>query len=206
MKWPEWHFISLYAWHSSQNKVPLQPVQRSRDSSVSIAIGYGLNGQGSIPGKGKILFSSPQHPDWLGPTQPPIQWVPGALPLGVKRPGREVTTHLHLVLRSRMVELYLHSPIRIHGVVLNSLSTETTLPFTSWTIHLVYMDIQTDLPVKYGKEFLFHMIKKLSTKWHSHRHGSRPAQISCKSVSHLKKTASWNKKEITLVERFDHFY
>jgi hypothetical protein len=24
----------------------------------------------------------------LGPTQPPIQWVPGALLLGVKRPGR----------------------------------------------------------------------------------------------------------------------
>jgi hypothetical protein len=26
----------------------------------------------------------------LGPRQPPIQWVPGALSLGVKRPGREV--------------------------------------------------------------------------------------------------------------------
>jgi hypothetical protein len=25
----------------------------------------------------------------LEPTQPPIQWVPGALSLGVKRPGRE---------------------------------------------------------------------------------------------------------------------
>jgi hypothetical protein len=25
----------------------------------------------------------------LGPTQPPIQWVPGALSLGVKRRGRE---------------------------------------------------------------------------------------------------------------------
>jgi hypothetical protein len=25
----------------------------------------------------------------LGPTQPPIQWIPGALSLGVKRPGRE---------------------------------------------------------------------------------------------------------------------
>jgi hypothetical protein len=25
----------------------------------------------------------------LGPTQPPIQWVPGALSLGVKRPRRE---------------------------------------------------------------------------------------------------------------------
>jgi hypothetical protein len=24
-----------------------------------------------------------------GPTQPPIQWVPGALSLGVKRPGSE---------------------------------------------------------------------------------------------------------------------
>jgi hypothetical protein len=25
----------------------------------------------------------------MGPTQPPIQWVPGDLSLGVKRPGRE---------------------------------------------------------------------------------------------------------------------
>jgi hypothetical protein len=25
----------------------------------------------------------------LGPTQPPIQWVPAVLSLGVKRPGRE---------------------------------------------------------------------------------------------------------------------
>jgi hypothetical protein len=33
----------------------------------------------------------------LGPTQPPIQWVPGDLPLGVK-----LTTHFHLVPRSRM--------------------------------------------------------------------------------------------------------
>jgi hypothetical protein len=38
----------------------------------------------------------------LGPTQPPIQWVPGALSLGVKRPGVKLTTHLHLVPRSRM--------------------------------------------------------------------------------------------------------
>jgi hypothetical protein len=27
----------------------------------------------------------------LGPTQPPIQWVPGALSVGVKRPGREAS-------------------------------------------------------------------------------------------------------------------
>jgi hypothetical protein len=29
------------------------------------------------------------HPVRLGPTQPPIQWVPGAVSLGVKWPGRE---------------------------------------------------------------------------------------------------------------------
>jgi hypothetical protein len=38
----------------------------------------------------------------LGPTQPPIQWVPGALSLGVKRRGVKLTTHLHLTPRSRM--------------------------------------------------------------------------------------------------------
>jgi hypothetical protein len=37
----------------------------------------------------------------LGPTQPPVQWVPGILSPGVKR-GRGVmlTTHPHLVPRS----------------------------------------------------------------------------------------------------------
>jgi hypothetical protein len=30
----------------------------------------------------------------------------------------KLTTHLYLELKSRMVELYLHSPIYLHGVVL----------------------------------------------------------------------------------------
>jgi hypothetical protein len=33
--------------------------------------------------------------------------------------GVKIITHLHLVLRSRMVELYLHSPIYLYGTVLN---------------------------------------------------------------------------------------
>jgi hypothetical protein len=35
--------------------------------SVGIAVGYGLDGQGSIPGRVKrfLFFSSLQHPDWL---------------------------------------------------------------------------------------------------------------------------------------------
>jgi hypothetical protein len=51
----------------------------------------------------------------LGSTQPPVQWVPGGKTAG----GEKLTTHLHLVPRSRMMELYRHSPTRLHGVVLN---------------------------------------------------------------------------------------
>jgi hypothetical protein len=56
----------------------------------------------------------------LWPTQPPIQWVSGVVSLGVKRPGREAD---HSPPSSAEVkewaELYLHSPIRLHGVVLS---------------------------------------------------------------------------------------
>jgi hypothetical protein len=47
----------------------------------------------------------------LGPTQPPIQWIPKVLSTGVKRPERkgDLTIHLHLVVRLRYVELYLQS-------------------------------------------------------------------------------------------------
>jgi hypothetical protein len=33
----------------------------------------------------EYFYSSP----YPGPTQPPVQWVPGAISLGVKRQGRE---------------------------------------------------------------------------------------------------------------------
>jgi len=54
----------------------------------------------------------------LGPTQPPVQWVPGVHSPGVKR-GRGVTltTHPHLVPRSWMSRKYTSSPPkRLHGV------------------------------------------------------------------------------------------
>jgi hypothetical protein len=65
----------------------------SRDSSVGIALGYGLHDRGC-----RVRFpagdgnSSLNHrvQNGSGPTQPPIQWVPAALSVGVKRPGREV--------------------------------------------------------------------------------------------------------------------
>jgi hypothetical protein len=47
----------------------------------------------------------------LGPNQPPIQWFSGHFPRNKEAGGMKLTTHLHLVPRSRMVELYLHSPM-----------------------------------------------------------------------------------------------
>jgi hypothetical protein len=38
---------------------------------------------------GHIFITNSVSRPALGPTQPPIHWVPGALSLGVKRPGRE---------------------------------------------------------------------------------------------------------------------
>ena len=46
-----------------------------RDSSVGIATRYGLDGLGIESWWGRD-FPHPSRPD-LGPTQPPVQWVPG---------------------------------------------------------------------------------------------------------------------------------
>jgi hypothetical protein len=64
----------------------------SRDSADGIATGYGLGDRGcqsSSPGRVKNFFLSTSSRPVLGHTQPPSQCIPGALSLGVKRPGRE---------------------------------------------------------------------------------------------------------------------
>jgi hypothetical protein len=63
-----------------------------------------------LAGLGIFLFTIVSRPA-LKPTQPPIQWVLGALSLGIKRPGREAD---HSPPSSdevkECVEVYLHSP------------------------------------------------------------------------------------------------
>jgi hypothetical protein len=71
-----------------------------RDCSVGTETSFGLDGWGSIPCRVKIfLFSTASRPT-MGPTQPSIQVVPGQSGRGIN-----LTIYLHLVPRSRMVEL-----------------------------------------------------------------------------------------------------
>jgi hypothetical protein len=89
-------------------------IMKRRDSSVGIALGYGLDNRGSrvrfTAGAGnfslhhRVQNSSEAHPA-------PIQWVPGALPLEVKRPGREADHSPPSNTEVKeWVELYIYSP------------------------------------------------------------------------------------------------
>jgi hypothetical protein len=60
------------------------PMHRSQDSNELRA---GRSGFGSR--KGKILLIHTAPIPALGPSQPPIQWIPEAISPRVKRPGRE---------------------------------------------------------------------------------------------------------------------
>jgi hypothetical protein len=67
---------------------PLGLTYKSRDSSVGIALGHGLDDRVSripFPAAGTGNFSLHHHVQ----NGSGAQWVPGALSLGVERPGRE---------------------------------------------------------------------------------------------------------------------
>ena len=77
-----------------------------RDSLVSTATGYGLDVSGFESRCGRD-FTHPSRPA-VGPTQPPIQWVPG-ISRGLSGRGVALTTHPHLAPRLKEgVELYLY--------------------------------------------------------------------------------------------------
>jgi hypothetical protein len=70
----------------------------------------GVLGFDSRLGLGIFLFTT-AYRTALGPTQPPIQWVPGVLSLGVKRPEREADHSSPSSAKpNEWVELYVHSP------------------------------------------------------------------------------------------------
>jgi hypothetical protein len=95
----------------------------SRGSSVGIALGYGLDDRGSrvrfSAGAGNFSFSTASRKA-LGLTQPPIQWEPGALSLGLRRPGREANHSPPSSAEVKNAWSYTSTPpIRLHGVLLS---------------------------------------------------------------------------------------
>jgi hypothetical protein len=82
-------------------------------SQYSVWLWAGRPGErGSIPSRGERIFpiASLSRPA-LGPTQPPVQWVPVVLSPGVKSGlGVTLTTHPHVMPRSIMSRSYISSP------------------------------------------------------------------------------------------------
>jgi hypothetical protein len=68
---------------------------------------------------GNFLSTASSRPA-LGPTQPPIHWVPGSLSLGVKRPDREADNSHPSSAEVKNAWSYASSlPTRLRGVVLS---------------------------------------------------------------------------------------
>jgi hypothetical protein len=73
---------------------------------ISIAAGNELDTRGSIRGRVKRCLSSSDRSDRFRPIQPPMSIEDCFF-------ANKAIIHLHLVVKSRLVVLYLHSPIRL---------------------------------------------------------------------------------------------
>jgi hypothetical protein len=74
-----------------------------------------------------FLFTTMSRPA-LESTQPPLQWVPGALSLEVKQPGHEADHSALSSAKAKNARNYTSTPpLCLHGIVL-SYSTGTSLP------------------------------------------------------------------------------
>jgi hypothetical protein len=73
------------------------------------------------------LLSTSQCPYlFLNPPSVPYERYRELFHLGVKQPSVKLTTHLHLVPGSRMLELYVHSRVFLHYAVLNKHLVKST--------------------------------------------------------------------------------
>jgi hypothetical protein len=111
--------------------------ERSRDNAVGIATSYGNGrprGRSSSHSRVKnFLFSKSSRPA-LRSTQPPIQWVTGALSAGVKRPGREVDHSPPTSAEVKKIWIYtstLHTPVATPLPIHRTIQTQNKRTQTS---------------------------------------------------------------------------
>jgi hypothetical protein len=120
------YYKQIFSYFFTDNLFLFYAFFRSLDSLVRIVTGYGLDHKSSNIGKVRF-FSSPQRPDRF--CVPPSLLSNGyrGFFTGVKQPVVMLPIPLHLMPRSRIMKLYLHSLLCFHGIALNKLSTGTTL-------------------------------------------------------------------------------
>jgi hypothetical protein len=73
----------------------------------------GRMGRSSSPGGVKNFHFSMSSRPALGSTQPPIQWLPGALSPGVKRPGGEADHSLPASTEVKKMWIYTFTPLYV---------------------------------------------------------------------------------------------
>jgi hypothetical protein len=94
-------------------------------------MGYGLDDQWFEywQGLGIFLITTASRPA-LGPAQPPIQWVPGAVSLAVKWPGCEADHSPPYSAEVKNAWSYMST----HGVVLSVKEKHRDFTFTFYTV------------------------------------------------------------------------
>jgi hypothetical protein len=104
---------------SSQNYINCTRMYRSQDRSVVWLWATSWMIEFRVTVRARNFFFTTASRLTLGPTQSPIQWVPGALSLGVKRPGREAGHSPPSSAEAMNVWSYISTPpISLHDVVL----------------------------------------------------------------------------------------
>jgi hypothetical protein len=126
------------------------PALLTDSNFVISSITFWLDDQGSgfqWPATAGNFFFTTASRTALGPTQPPIQWVPGAPSLGVQWPGREADNSPPASAEVKNGWSYTSTPpIRLHGVVLSQAlecvfsqgpATDPSIQFRGPVWHLV---------------------------------------------------------------------
>jgi hypothetical protein len=146
----------IQTWPSTllSNHVPsthnLQPITRGLYTTPSTFHPHKLSLQY------QILLCSPLYSVQTG-----SEIRPTSHPIGtrVKCPGLKLTTHLNLAVRSRMAEIYLHSPVCRYGAVVNYFT------FLNWFMHPVARESINKYRNLRTQQMLVHSLRGRNMSW-----------------------------------------